>query len=226
VSWAKFDDLYDDHRKIKRAWKRHPRAVGLHSMAVTYCARHETDGVVDPEWLEEKLPATKERNAVLAVLVDCGLFEPLQDDHYLVHDYLDFNESRADAEARRRRDSERKRGGAPKESNGNPNGIRTESNGIPKASRARPRGRVPDPTRPDLQIPLPPGGKRARDWERYRNDVVTFATSLGLNEPRDGEAVERAIREVGGRGHPVTREVLVAHLEQHYPNQAHRLEAA
>jgi hypothetical protein len=224
VSWARFDDLYDDHRKVKRAWKRHPRAVGLHAMAVTYCARHETDGVVDPEWLEEKLPAVRERDATLTVLVDCGLFEPLDDDHYLVHDYLDFNESRADAEARRRRDADRKRGGKAngfhKESERNPNGIPADS----KSSRARPRGRVPDPTRP-TEPPTPPRGNRMRDKDRYREDVEDFVFSLGFG-PQDVAPVERAIREVSSGPVPVTRETVVGHLRQHYPAQAERLGAA
>lgn len=137
VTWARFDDRYHDNRKIKRAWRAHPRAVGLHAMAVTYCAMHETDGIIDVEWLEEKLPAGREREQVIAAMVETGLFEVLDDGSYLVHDYLVFNPSSDDLADRRRRDSERKRGRAP-------NGIRAESEWTPNGIHA-PRVRAPAP---------------------------------------------------------------------------------
>lgn len=137
MTWAKFDDLYDDNRKIKRAWRAHPRAVGLHAMAITYCSRHETDGIVDPEWLEEKLPVARERAAVLVALVDVGLFVAVGDDSYLVHDYLTYNPERADLEEKRRRDSERKR-------QRNPDGIRVDSERSPSGFQA-PHVRAPAP---------------------------------------------------------------------------------
>lgn len=100
MSWAKLDDRYDDNRKVKRAWRLHPRAVALHVMAITYCARHGTDGVVDDDWVMERLPAKAERHRVLAVLVDCGLFEGGDGGGgYRVHDFLDYNPSQARAES-------------------------------------------------------------------------------------------------------------------------------
>ncbi len=99
MSWAKLDDRYDDNRKVKRAWRKDRAAVGLHAMAITYCSRHRTDGVVDIEWLEDRLPASRERNKTLGVLVELGLFEPLDGgEHWYVHDYLDYNPSRQDKE--------------------------------------------------------------------------------------------------------------------------------
>lgn len=95
MSWAKLDDRYDDNRKIKRAWRKDRASIGLHAMAITYCSRHRTDGVVDIEWLEDKLPVQRERAKAIAVLVDVGLFEPLDDgEHWFVHDYLEYNPSR------------------------------------------------------------------------------------------------------------------------------------
>lgn len=146
MTWAKFDDRYHDNRKVKRAWKAHPRAVGLHAMAVTYCAMHETDGMVDVEWLEEKLPAARERASVLAVLVEVGLFEPGEEGSYLVHDYLTYNPERADLEEKRRRDSERKRTTRPRgfqaDSARSPNGVHA-----PRAHGPAPASR-PVPARP------------------------------------------------------------------------------
>lgn len=131
MAWAKFDDRYDDNRKIKKAWKSHPRAVGLHAMAITYCARHETDGLVDVEWLVEKLPQARERNAAIAALVDAGLFAPVDGEMFQVKDYLEFNPSSAKLAEKRRKDSERKRAGIHADSERNPNGSHADSVGIP-----------------------------------------------------------------------------------------------
>lgn len=112
MTWARMDDRYDDNRKTRAAWYAHPRAVGLHAMAVTYCARNETDGEVDPLWLREKLPSDKERQRVLDVLVETGLFRIDEDGTVWVNDYLDYNPSRDDLQQRRRADAARKRNGA------------------------------------------------------------------------------------------------------------------
>jgi len=129
VTWAKFDDLYDDNPKVKRAWRRSRAAVGLHVMAITYSARHETDGIVDVEWLEEKVPQAKEREEVVRVLVECGLLEAVDGESFVVHDYLKFNPSREQIEDRRRRDADRKRAR-------NPDGLQTESARTPNGFHA------------------------------------------------------------------------------------------
>lgn len=136
MSWAKFDDRYDDNPKVKAVWRSNRAAVGLHAMAITYSSRHETDGLIDRVWLEERLPGKKEREKTLDALVMVGLFEPVGDGRFLVHDYLDFNPSSEQLQDRRRRDSERKR----KQS---PNGIHADSNGIPNGSGAD-SARIPD----------------------------------------------------------------------------------
>jgi hypothetical protein len=94
MSWAKLDDRYDDNRKVKRAFKRDPRAVAIHAMAITYSSRHNTDGVVDIDWLEDRMPRKAERDKTIGVLVDTGLFDVIDSDHWMVHDYLDYNASK------------------------------------------------------------------------------------------------------------------------------------
>ncbi len=146
MSWAKFDDRYDDNRKVRRAWKAHQGSVGLHSMAVTYCARHETDGLVDRDWIEDRVPAVKARRAILDALVTEGLFEAVDDEHFRVHDYLEYNDSHAVLRERRRREAERK---AALRANGRAQVVRAESE---RTSSGHPpdESRCPDtPTRPD-----------------------------------------------------------------------------
>ena len=95
MTYARFDDRWDDHRKIKRAWRRHPAAVALHAMAITYCNRHNNNGKLDSEWVEEKLALlpckSAERERILTMLVDLELFERIDADTFQVHDFLDWN---------------------------------------------------------------------------------------------------------------------------------------
>lgn len=146
MTWAKFDDRYDDNRKVKKAWRADPTAVGIHAMAITYSSRHETDGHVDLDWLEEKLPAPKTRERVVKVLVDAGLFDPIDGDRFQVHDYLDFNPSSEQLEEKRRKDAERKRQrmarGVQPESAPTPEGIHADSERSPDGIQAESAGHV------------------------------------------------------------------------------------
>lgn len=187
MSWAKFDDRYDDGRKVKRAWRRHPRAVGLHAMAITYCARHETDGLVDPEWLEEKIPGKGERDKVLSVLVDVGLFEPGEDGEYRVHDYLDYNDTSAVLQERRQRDAERKARGRNSESRRSPSGQDADV----QAESAR-----PDPTRPDL-TPVGPEGPSVAPGDRqaFEDWLVDHEKVTGHKPPPTTTKAYRSLAE-------------------------------
>jgi hypothetical protein len=108
MAWAKFDDRYDDNRKIKRAWRLCPAAVGLHVMASTYSSRHGTDGIVDLAWLEEKIPQPKQLKKTIDVLVEAGLFDVLDGESFAIHDFLEYNPSKAQVEREREWDRRRK----------------------------------------------------------------------------------------------------------------------
>jgi hypothetical protein len=120
MPYARFDDRYDDHRKIKRALRREPAAVAMHAMAITYSNRFNTDGAVDGDWVDEKLalmpykPAQRRR--ILDLLLELRLFEVRDDETFLVHDFLDWNLSSAQRKAFA--DQGRKGGSAPRGSSG------------------------------------------------------------------------------------------------------------
>lgn len=198
MTWAKLDDRYDDHRKTKRAWRLHRATIGLHTMAITYCARHELDGVVDIEWITDKLPATKEREKVLAALVECRLFDPIDADHYRVHDYLDHNPSRAQLETRRRSDAERKAKGRQAQSQETPAGVQPESDG-PIPSHPTPALEPPNPQggnddlAPPIEdtAPIKPAGARGRDQGKYD---AAMAAWCGHHFPEASDP--RAVRSV------------------------------
>ena len=102
MAWGRLDDSFDSHRKVRRAGLE---AVGLHARALAYCAGSLTDGHVDPEWLEER--AGKRGEKLAQQLVTAGLWEP-NSDGYVIHDYLEYNPSRAQVETKRRADAARK----------------------------------------------------------------------------------------------------------------------
>lgn len=105
MPWAKLDDRFDEHRKVHRAGLE---ATGLYACALSYCARYLTDGHLDSDWLERRVPTQRKREQLLSILVEQGLFEA-NGDGYKVHDYLEHNPSRADWEHRRELATARKR---------------------------------------------------------------------------------------------------------------------
>ncbi len=131
MTWAKFDDRYHDNRKVKKAWRHEPAAIGLHCMAITYSSMHETDGWIDLDWLEEKLPNAKQREKAVRALVSAGLFDTDDGERFQVHDYLKFNPSVVQLAEKRRKDSERKAAaranGQPDPSERSPNGIHADT---------------------------------------------------------------------------------------------------
>lgn len=111
MPWVRLDDQFPDHPKIVRAG---PSAAWLYVCGLAYCARHLTDGLIP----EAQMPRLMTGAAKLADrLVAAGLWE-VTDDGYRVHDFLNYNPSRAQTLAKREiRASAGARGGKQKASN-------------------------------------------------------------------------------------------------------------
>lgn len=105
MPWARVDDSLHAHRKLRRASLE---ASGAFLLSLSYCAAYLTDGHVDDEFLEEVIPSKRKRDRIVAELLERQLFEP-NGNGYVVHDYLDYNPSRADVERRRQKAAEKKR---------------------------------------------------------------------------------------------------------------------
>lgn len=104
MPWGRVDDTLYDHPKLDRLGRDRLPALGLHLVAISWCNRWLTDGHV-PDERVRRLEGT----ARLAdALVTAGLWERVEGG-YQVHDFLDFNDSRADVEARREADRDKKR---------------------------------------------------------------------------------------------------------------------
>lgn len=99
MSWVKLDDQWMDHPKIVRAG-RDARDMWLAS--ITWCSKHLTDGYFP----KELLPSL----AVMAGVdvANCQTFAntllhvclwEMHDDQYYIHDYLDYNPTKEQANA-------------------------------------------------------------------------------------------------------------------------------
>lgn len=101
MSWARVDDGLHGHPKVLRVWRESPAALGLHLLALSYVGAYLTDGAVHRAFVEEKGGV-----ALAAQLVACGLWDA-DGDGWTIHDYLDFNRSRADVERERKASQQR-----------------------------------------------------------------------------------------------------------------------
>jgi hypothetical protein len=113
MPWAKLDDRFHTNPKVLKVWTTNPAALGLHALAMSYCAGEQTDGMVPEAFLMLMMPTTKARAEAIRTLTDAGLWKKLGE-AYVIHDWLEYNPSRASVEARSRERREAGRKGAAK----------------------------------------------------------------------------------------------------------------
>lgn len=107
MSWARLDDRFHGNPKVLRAWHSEPAAVGLYVMGITYCAQHETDGLIHDWFVLSVVQAKALRARLVRVLVDVGLWVE-SEGGWEIPDYLDYNPSREQLEAKRARERDRR----------------------------------------------------------------------------------------------------------------------
>lgn len=108
MAWARIDDGFHDHPKITRIFDRNPGAVGLLVFAISYCAKHETDGFIHAGTVARLSPIQSDRDEQVSVLLEEGALHK-HEDGFVVNGYLDYNLSREQIEEKREIDRERKR---------------------------------------------------------------------------------------------------------------------
>lgn len=110
MTWLKIDDAFYDHHKIRGLSLS---AFALHVGGMVLAARLESDGVVtEPQLWALARPGLTQPGKVVAELEDAGLWRRVPGRNgsvwWEIHDFLLFNPSRAEIEARRAKDAERK----------------------------------------------------------------------------------------------------------------------
>jgi hypothetical protein len=120
VAWLRIDDRIRTHPKIVRAGL----SGWVHLCGICYCREHLTDGLIPFEALPMLTPGVPDTTPHEERLVKVGLWVR-EVDGYQIHDFLEWNPSRAEVEAIRQTDRSRKR--IPLDSVRNPSGLRQES---------------------------------------------------------------------------------------------------
>jgi hypothetical protein len=102
MAWVRLDDGLPEHRKTLAAGGD---AGWLHVCAIAYCNRNETDGVV-PRTIIDRLSDRRTPSRLADRLVAVGLWE-VHPEGWLIHDYLEFQPSKAKLADDRRKARER-----------------------------------------------------------------------------------------------------------------------
>ena len=147
MPWAKLDDRAPSNPKVFEAGVC---AFGLFTQSLCYCAANLTDGFVPATALPLVSPGTSPRLLLALVdrLVKAGLWA-VDDERggWVVHDYLDYNPSRADVLAEREAARKRKDVWNAKRNGGRtPTERRKNADGTDGGTAEE---LFPDPTRPD-----------------------------------------------------------------------------
>ena len=108
MTWAKLDDSFHSHPKVRTAWYQCSASIGLHAMAITFAADHETDGVVPGWFVAGAFRKPAELKAAVSALIESGMWEQ-RDEDFLIHDFLDYHPSKRALEKKRKEEAERKR---------------------------------------------------------------------------------------------------------------------
>ncbi|MFD6375396.1 hypothetical protein [Streptomyces sp. KR2] len=185
------DDRFPSHRKVALLGDR---AFRLHVSAICWCAENLTDGRIS----DRELPLVAKVRGVKATaqaLVDAGLWDRLGDG-WQIHDYLDYNPSREQVLAERKKNAERqerfrrRKNGKPTapsggDGNGGSNGVTPKApqgsesqDGDATATRARRDGDTTAPRKSSVPDEEP-------QVNEFRNGVTNGAPTRPDPNPID-----------------------------------------
>lgn len=113
MAWARIDDNFFNHPKVRKAGKD---AVIFHMAALCHCNSFTTDGFISDDTLELIAAQAFQRkaNGLAEVLVECELWDRIEGG-YQIHDYLEYNYSKQQVdEIKTKRSEAGKQGGRPR----------------------------------------------------------------------------------------------------------------
>lgn len=188
MPWVKLDDRFPSHRKIALL---SDRAFRLHISAICWCSENLTDGRIGDRELAlvAKIRGVK---ATAQQLADAGVWDRTEDG-WEIHDYLDYNPSREQVIAERKKNAERqekfrrRKNGKPVPPDGSPN---PSSNGVTSGVTRNGETRADDTTATRTQhdgdttatriIAATEGQPQVSE---FRNAVTNDAPSRPVPEP-------------------------------------------
>lgn len=134
MAWVKIDDSFADHPKLAGAG---PLGMALQVAALCYCNRYLTDGFI-PQAVAPRLlyfEGLAEPGEVIGRLIEAGIWIEVEGG-YQIHDYLEYQPSKADIEATReqRREAGKKGGKAKGKQSAEQDAKQNESKVLSKSS--------------------------------------------------------------------------------------------
>lgn len=124
MTWVRIDDNFPEHPKVDAL---SDAAFRMHVAGLCYANRHLTDGLI-PDRMPRRFIHGDNVSGAVDELVDSGLWKTVPGG-WMVHDYLEYQPSRAEAEARKVANRERQR--AYRSRNGVTNGVTNNvTNGV------------------------------------------------------------------------------------------------
>lgn len=230
MPWGRVDDQFYDHPKVEplRQDLEGLAALGLWALALSYCNKYLTDGSLTrsrPGRLAEGIEADVVAR-MTERLVAAGLWERTPEG-FNVHDFLEFNDSRADVLARREANAERMRNARAGARSTARSDARSTARSDARTAHVQPHlagaGARPHPvpSRPVPSVGTPAGagdaGARAREvgttngtagdpWATFGPEWSTFRAAWearGLRLPPAGEPGDDPDAE-----HPSQRTIL------------------
>jgi hypothetical protein len=174
MTWAKFDDRYPWHRKVRGL---SDAAFRLDVSAVCWCAENLTNGVIAAEHLALASDVKNPRKAAAELVRagrwhdddhDCESCPPLPAGAHVIHDYLDYNPTREKVE--RYREQRRKAG----EKGGLASGQTRSKNEASRFDSAKQNG-----SKPEAAAASSPTNTRTRTRTRTRTPSTGYEIEGG-----------------------------------------------
>lgn len=144
--WVKVDDALPDHPKVLEAGLQlgasgAGRVLAIWLKAICYSNHNLTDGFIPERVLRSWKLYDRRPVDVAEVMVHAGIFDR-EDRGYRFHDYADYQPTKAQVVAKRKKDLERKRR----------NGVLADSSRIPSGIEPDSEVSPSPPARPGLSI--------------------------------------------------------------------------
>lgn len=152
-----------------------PAILGYYAASIAFASRHFTDGVILPADLPLLIPSARPRPALIEQLVSVGLWDSRPAGGWVIHDFLEHNNSADYRRAKLQADAARKSRAA---SDGNRHGVHTDSKRIPPVEPSLASPRLASPRREEPRRakpsraghpPTPSGFERF--WDTYPRKI-------------------------------------------------------
>ena len=197
MSWFRVDDGFPEHPKLA-ALEGDPvlwaKALALWVAGNCYATRNRTDGEIARARVARLVPF-RDAVKVAEQLVACGLWED-RGSYFLVHNFLEYNASRAEREAmtakktqRQQKWRDRRSTDAHVDASVDASTVRTVDNSVDPAPKPIPKPRE-NPLPPSAASPLVPAEKLVELWNVAAKGTPLPA-AVGLSDKRKRHATAR-----------------------------------